>query len=407
MNVVDGAQKIYGELEDFAITQLKEVIMPFWRTHMPDHEKGGFYGQINDDLSIETDAPKGLVLNARILWTFSAVYGKLQVSADLDLAKRAYDYLMRHFHDKEYGGFYWSLHADGNPAETKKQIYAQAFTIYGLSEYYKITREAKVLEEAIHLYQLIEKYAFDIEYGGYIEACTREWGEIENLQLSPKDMNEKKSQNTHLHVLEAYSNLYGVWPDPGLKTQLEKLIGTFTRHILDASDSHLILFFDEKWTPKSSLISFGHDIEGSWLLHEAALVSKNEELIAEVEQVALRVIEAASEGYLESGAMRYEDDRAGKHRDDELEWWAQAEAVVGYLNGYVIGGNEEHLERAHKIMLFIDRYIADRDKGEWFFRVDQSGQPIRSHEKAGFWKCPYHNARACLEILHRLELLRN
>jgi len=394
-------------LEGFAKDQLHGIILPFWRKYSVDNKYGGFYGQINDDLSVENRAEKGLVLNARILWTFSAVCGKFKNPSDKAMADRAYHYLQNYYYDKENGGYFWSLTFDGKPIEVKKQIYAQAFVIYGLSEYYRVTRDQKVLDQAIQLFNLVEEKSFDTSGKGYIEACTREWEEIENLRLSPKDMNEKKSQNTHLHVLEAYTNLYSVWPDPFLKRQLEGLIRVFADHIIHADDHHLILFFDEDWNPKSSLISYGHDIEGSWLLHEAALVTENDKLIKSVEKISLKIVKAATEGYIEEGAMLYENDREGRHHDDELEWWAQAEAVVGYLNAYLITQENDYLEKACSIAYFIDKYIADREKGEWFFRVNRNGNPILKHEKAGFWKCPYHNTRACLEILYRTELLNN
>lgn len=396
-----------NQLQDFAYRQLHETILPFWRNYSVDDKYGGFYGQINDDLSIETHAEKGLVLNARILWTFSAVYNKLGSSNDFELANRAYDYLQDCFFDKEYGGYFWSLTFDGKPLETKKQIYAQAFVIYGLSEYYKVTQKKEVLDLAIKLFNLIESNSFDTNRNGYIEACTRDWKEIENLRLSPKDMNERKSQNTHLHILEAYTNLYRIWPDSFLKVQLENLIHIFTSYIIHPVDSHLMLFFDDEWNPKSSLISYGHDIECGWLLHEAAHVSGNQDLIKSIEKTSLVITEAATEGYIEEGALLYENDREGKHADHELEWWVQAEAIIGYLNAYQISGKKSYLEKAYQITKFVEKYIADRKKGEWFFRVQRSGKPIRTHEKAGFWKCPYHNTRACLEIIHRIESLKS
>lgn len=394
------------QFEDFANSQLNNVILPFWKNNSIDQEHGGFYGQINDDLSIEPKAEKGLVLNARILWTFSAVYGKLGNEEDRSLADRAYEFLQQNFLDEEYGGYFWSLTFDGKPLEVKKQIYAQAFVIYGLSEYYKIRKKSEVLDQAIGLFNLIETNSFDTIRNGYIEACTRDWKEIENLRLSPKDMNERKSQNTHLHILEAYTNLYRIWPDSLLKVKLENLIHVFTSFIINPDDKHLMLFFDDEWNPKSSIISYGHDIECSWLLIEAALVSNNQKLIKSIEQVSISIASAATEGYINNGALLYEGDREGKHHDNELEWWVQAEAIVGYLNAYALSSEQHYLEKACHIMEFIDTSIADEQNGEWFFRVNQNGNPIRSHEKAGFWKCPYHNTRACLEILHRIDHLK-
>jgi mannobiose 2-epimerase len=394
-------------LVEFANRQLSEIIMPFWRTKAVDHENGGFYAHINHDLSIAKDKVKGLILNARILWTFSTVYKTFQNGQDKALAKRAYDYISNHFLDKEHCGYYWSLTQQGQPVETKKQIYAQAFTIYALSEYYKITNDPKVQKEAIEIFHLIEKNSFDSQKNGYIEACTHDWKEIGDLRLSSKDMNEKKSMNTHLHVLEAYTNLYTVWKDPELKKQLENLIDVFLKHIINHKDYHLDLFFDEDWNSKSTLYSYGHDIESSWLLHEAAFVTENMDLIRTIEEASIKIADASKLGIYQNKALLYEDDRAGKHKDHEFEWWAQAEALVGFLNALTINDNKEYLEYAYNIANFIEDHVVDKKNGEWFFRVDLNGNPVVKHEKAGFWKCPYHNARACLEILHRVDILRS
>ncbi len=393
-------------LEEFANRQLHEIILPFWRQYSVDEESGGFYGQINNDMSIIRAAEKGQVLNARILWTFSAVYKKNKYMRDLELARRAYDFIINYFYDPEFGGYYWSLNPDGTPKETKKQIYAQAFVIYALSEYFKIADDPAMLGKAIALFHLIEEKSFDKAKNGYVEARSREWEEMADIRLSAKDMNEKKSMNTHLHILEAYSNLYLVWKDPFLKKQLENLIRLFLTRIIDNSDYHQILFFDDDWNSRSSLISFGHDIETSWLLHEAALISENTELINSVTQLSIKMCDAIKKGLSQEGALHYESDRKKIHSENEIEWWVQAEGIVGYLNAYVITRKPEYLDIATGIARFIEKYVVDKKYGEWFFRVTEKGKPILSHEKAGFWKCPYHNSRACLEILHRTDLLK-
>jgi len=392
-------------LDSFAHRQLNEFIMPFWRTRAVDHEGGGFHGQINNDMSIVEDAKKGLILNARILWTFSTVYRNLKNKEDLKLANRAYDYITKNFYDADNGGYFWSLNQDGTPGETKKQIYAQAFVIYGFSEYYKVTKDPKVLQKAIDLFHLIEEKSLDNDKNGYIEARDKQWQEMDDIRLSDRDMNVAKSMNTHLHLLEAYGNLYQIWKDPLLKKQLENLIRIFTDIIVSNTDYHQHLFFDADWNSQSTGISFGHDIETSWLLHEAALISENKELIDRVTELSIKISDAVKAGIAPGGPLYYESDREGKHEEREIEWWAQAEAVVGYLNTYFLTGEGSNLQIAYTIAQFIEKYIVDKEHGEWFFRVTEEGRPILSHEKAGFWKCPYHNARACLEIIHRLELL--
>jgi cellobiose epimerase len=394
-------------LLNFSNKQLFENILPFWKKYTIDKKYGGFLGQINNDLSVEENAEKGLVLNARILWTFSAVYGKYHKNDDLEIAHRAYYYIVEKFFDSEFGGYYWSLTFDGKPQTVKKQIYAQAFVIYALVEYFKITNNPDALNRAKDIFVLMEKKSFDTADNGYVEACNRDWSATEDLKLSEKDMNEKKSMNTHLHVLEAYTSLYTVWKDPLLKGKLENLIRIFNHIIVDQNDNHLLLFFNEKWESKSTLISYGHDIEASWLMHEAALVTGNKELIEAIEKQAVKIAESTLKGITAKGGLIYEDDRAGKHHEYEHEWWVQAEAVVGYLNTYILTREPKYLDAAFVVTKFIEKYVADSKDGEWYFRVDPDGKPVTKHEKAGFWKCPYHNTRACLEIMHRMELLKH
>jgi mannobiose 2-epimerase len=393
-------------LKNFSESELYNDILPFWRNHTVDEQNGGFYGEISHSMQIVKDSPKGLILHARILWTFSAAWQLTKNETDKKLAERAYNYLCSNFFDNEFGGFFWSVTSDGKPLDTKKQIYAQAFTIYGLSEYYKITKDDNVLQKAIDLFYLIEKHAFDDVLNGYIDAYSRDWSDMGDIRLSAKDMNEKKTMNTHLHIVEAYANLYLVWKNNSLAEKLENLVRIFLDIIISSSDYHLNLFFDEKWNSKSTAISYGHDIEAGWLVHESALVHGSKELIKEVEAVVTKITDAALEGLTELGGLYHESDRAGKHVDTELEWWPQAEAMVGLINSYQVNGNSKYIDIAYQIGLFIDKYMIDKKNGEWYYRVDKNGKPIESYVKTGFWKCPYHNGRACIEIIKRVEELK-
>jgi len=393
-------------LKNFAVNELTADILPFWRSKTVDEKEGGFYGEITHTIHVVDEAPKGLILHARILWTFSAAYQYTKNPIDKTMAQRAYDFLSTHFYDAQFGGYFWSVSAQGKPFDTKKQIYAQAFTIYGLSEYYKISKDEAVLQKAIDIFNLIEKHAFDNELNGYIDAYARDWSEMGDIRLSVKDMNEKKTMNTHLHIVEAYANLYTVWKDEKLAEKLENLVRIFLEIIVSSADNHLNLFFDENWNSKSTAISYGHDIEAGWLIHESALIHGSEELIREVELVVPKITDAALEGLSEIGGLYHESDRAGKHIDNELEWWPQAEALVGLMNTYQITKDEKYIDIAYKIGLFTQKYMIDKVHGEWHYRVNSNGKPIETYVKAGFWKCPYHNGRACLELIKRIVELK-
>lgn len=358
-------------------------------------EHGGFYGRMDGQNQLHREANKGAVLNARILWTFAAVYRCLGDESYLQIATRAYNYMKDHFIDKTYGGVFWELDHKGNPVNTKKQVYAQGFALYGFSEYYRATGNDEALQLAKDFFQQIEKHK-DQRFGGYFEAFTREWNPIEDVRLSSKDSNEKKSMNTHLHILEPYTNLYRIWPDPQLEKAQRKLIAIFSEKILDKTTFHQNLFFSEDWQVKSTAISYGHDIEASWLLYEATEVLGDEDLRNKVATLALKIADAAAEGILPAGSMIYEKE--GNHVDLERHWWVQAEAVVGYSYAYKVSGKEVYKRHAEKLWEYIKTSMIDREYGEWHWGRLPDGRINTEEDKAGFWKCPYHNGRMCLEM---------
>jgi len=388
-------------LKTEASRELTGHILPFWSSVMVDQENGGFYGRMDGMNRLIKDAPKGGILNARILWTFSSAYNTLGDTKYLNMATYTREYLFAHFTDTRYGGTYWSLDASGNPLDTKKQIYSQAFCIYALVEYYLASGDRQSLEYAITLFNLIEQHSFDKVRNGYLEAFTREWSLLEDMRLSDKDANEKKTMNTHLHILEAYTNLYRVWKDQRLEKQLKNLVRIFLDLIIDPVTSHLNLFFDEEWKCKSAVTSYGHDIECSWLLTEAAEVLNDAILLAEVKSRCMAVVEAANEGYQPDGSIIYEKDNVTGHEDRDRHWWPQSEAVVGYLNAFGITGKPAFLEQAQACFQYICTNLIDPSNGEWYWGIRADGTVNLDDDKAGFWKCPYHNSRMCIEIIKR------
>ncbi|MFN8257273.1 MAG: AGE family epimerase/isomerase [Bacteroidales bacterium] len=390
---------IFNNLRDDLAVELYSILT-YWNEKTIDEVNGGFYGQIDGTNTLQPESPKGAVLNARILWTFSAAYRINRVERYHEMASRAKDYLMNHFIDKEFGGVYWMLDFKGNPIDTKKQIYAQSFAMYGLSEYYRATGDKTALNEAVNLFELIEKYSFDKDKNGYFEAYSRDWKLLEDLRLSDKDANEKKTMNTHLHVLEGYTNLYRVWPDENLKKQIIGLIDVFANQIINSNSWSFKLFFDENWQCKSEITSYGHDIEGSWLLLEAAEVVGMHAIVEKVKQIILKMAEEVLKNGLDAdGGMI--NEKKDSHIDYDKHWWPQAEAIVGFVNAWQVSGDIKFLEKACKVWKFTKSSIIDKKGGEWFFRVNREGKPYPEEDKVGPWKCPYHNSRACFEIIER------
>ena len=381
---------------------LQKNILRFWLDKMVDQEHGGFYGRIDGHEHLHADAEKGAILNARILWAFSAAYRVLGDKTYLEAASRAKHYIIDYFIDPEYGGVYWSLDCNGKPLDTKKQFYAIGFAIYGMSEYARATGDAEALKVAIDLYRCIEEHALDHEYNGYIEAMTRDWQPIADMRLSELDANYPKSQNTHLHIIEPYTNLYRVWKSDELKASLHNLIDIFTDRILNPETHHLDLFFDMDWKRGAgALESYGHDIECSWLIHEAALVLGDAEVLKKVEPIVEMVAKASEKGLNADGSMVHEANLDTGYVDSDLHWWVQAEAVVGFFNIYQYFGDESALQRAQHCWTYIKENLIDNENGEWHWSRRKDGTLNLDDDKAGFWKCPYHNSRMCLEIIER------
>lgn len=423
---------------------LQNNILRFWLDKMVDHENGGFYGRIDGHGQLHADAEKGAILNARILWSFSAAYRVLsKVPEDgvleipdaalleeyLEAATRAKRYVIDHFIDKEYGGVYWSLDSKGNPLDTKKQFYAIGFTIYGLSEYARATGDGEALDYALQLFECIEEHALDCENNGYIEAMTRDWQPIADMRLSELDENYPKSQNTHLHIIEPYANLYRTlkmqYPDNvgtlgasrftpdyvpvtsfdvviRVGRALRNLIDIFTDKILNPETHHLDLFFDMDWRRGAGqLESYGHDIECSWLMHEAALVLGDTDVLRRVEPIVQMVAKASEKGLNPDGSMVHEANLDTGYVDSDLHWWVQAENVVGWVNIFQYFHDLSAWEKAVRGWKYIKQNLIDYEHGEWHWSRRMDGTLNLDDDKAGFWKCPYHNSRMCLEILER------
>ena len=309
---------------------------------------------------------------------------------------------MAHFIDKEYGGAYRSVKSNGEPSDTRKQTYTQSFFIYGLAEYYRATGDKDALKTAREIFELFEKYALDKKSDGYFEVFTHDWHRSQDLLIGESTVNDEKTMNTHLHIMEAYTNLYRVWPDRRVADRLKDLVEIFLDKITDPKTSHLICFMDQNWNRTSKTDSYGHDIESSWLLVEAAGLLGDSALLARVKETSTKIANAATEGLQADGSLIYEKDLSTGRMNSERSWWVQAETIVGYLNAFEMTGNEKYLDISINCWKYTKNHFVDNKTGGWFSSVSESGVVGRG-DKGGFWVCPYHNGRMCIEIIERVS----
>jgi mannobiose 2-epimerase len=379
-------------------------ILDWWMEHMLNKETGFFYGAISGANIPDANAPIGLVLQSRLLWTFSAAYNHTQNKVYLSFAHAAYKQLITQFYDQKYGGMFWSVQPNGIPVSTKKQAYGIAFAIYGLSAYYEATNDQEAPDKAAELYTCLEMHFYDPLYGGYIECLGNDFSVIEDVRLSDKDQNAIKSMNTHLHVIEAYAKLYTVLPSQALKQSVTLLLDIFEQHIIDPTTSQQKLFFEKDWTSTASVVSYGHDIEAPWLLQEAAVITKDALRIEKFTNIAQAMASEVAANLSPEGAVYNDYDIHTKVLNKGLDWWPQAEAMVGFLNAFENTGNTIYLQHSLTSWAVINKQFKDTTYGEWHWGYDASGN-LLNKEKAGFWKCPYHNSRACIEVANRISHL--
>ncbi|HEY3756205.1 MAG TPA: AGE family epimerase/isomerase [Opitutaceae bacterium] len=391
----------WPELGASADHELRGDILSFWLAHAQNPANQGFYGLVDEKLRPHADEPRGELLTARILWTFSRAYREYHDAQYLEMARYAYGDLTDHFTDHVHGGYFWTIDANGHPLDEQKLVYGQAFAIYALAEYYEATHTRAALRDATALFHLLDERAHDPDNGGYFDAYDRSWHRMPQNMLGPAP----KTQNSTIHVLEAFTGLLRVWPDQLLQARERELIRLLTDRIVDSKTHHLILYLTPDWKPLSDQISYGHDIELSWLITEAADVLGDPVLQAGTQKTAIEIADATlAQGVNADGGVMNLASPSGVV-DGDRDWWNQAEAVTGFLNAYQITHDPKFAAAALKTWHFIETSVVDHRQGEWFRSVKPDGSPAPGDPKISLWKCPYHNSRACFQIIERCHEL--
>ena len=397
-------------LKQLAVECAKELlnhILPFWLDLRDD--RGGFYGEVTSNLMLHPDAPKGVILHARILWTFSSVYLQTRKQEYLDAARHAYAFLQQAW-DPENGGFFWTLTPDGEPLEKDKYTYCNAFCIYSLCVFSEAAQEKRALELARKTASVIESHCACKT--GYGEAYTHDWLPIINEHLSEHDLHPSRTMNTTLHLIEAYTELYRLTKDAEIGEKLHSLLQLTADRIYNAAHNRLDVFFDSQFRSLGDVDSYGHDIEASWFFGYACECLGDQELKKRFQEINYALAKHVCDTALHDGALYSE---CYQKADDKTRiWWVQAEGVIGFLNAARTAEETYHdTEQADsfyrcalRIWNYIKTYqINKKNGGEWYAETDETGKPKGEHEMAGLWKCPYHNSRMCLEVIQRVKAI--
>lgn len=374
-------------------------IIPFWEG-LKDEEFGGYYGYKGFDLVTDKEAVKGCILNSRILWFFSNCY---MLTGDEELmqhARHAYCFLKEHCVDRINGGIYWSLTYDGKPEDTTKHTYNQTFAIYALASYYDASKDEEALKLALALRDIIEEKCKD-EYG-YLEAFNISFVPEDNEKLSENGVIAEKTMNTLLHVFEAYTELYRVTKLDEVGDSIRFMLDIIADKVYNSKEGRQEVFFDRTWHTLIDLYSYGHDIETAWLVDRGLEVLGDPEYTRKLsvitESITKNIYDRA---YIDHSLVNEAENGIV---DTTRVWWVQAEAVVGFINGWQkCPDHMEYLDAAKDIWNYISTYLVDNRAGsEWYWALDKNRKP---HEKPIVepWKCPYHNGRMCIEVIRRMQ----
>ncbi|OJF77302.1 MAG: N-acylglucosamine 2-epimerase [Treponema sp. CETP13] len=390
------------KLADEVKTELTNTIIPFWGK-LRDEKFGGYYGFVDFDLHIDKTAPKGCILNSRILWFFANAYKMLNKPNLLEAATHAFNFMLEHCFDSQNGGVFWSLDYKGFPLDTTKHTYNQAFAIYALSSYYAITHDERAIRKAFDLVQIIETKCRDEI--GYCEAFTLDFNPEINDKLSENGIIAEKTMNTFLHVFEGYTELYRVTKDSNIASYLKRMLDQFVTKIWNPKKQRQEVFFDKNMNSLIDLHSYGHDIEAAWLL------DRGTEILGDIKytQLISPITKALTEKIYNTAYQEHSllSESENGINDNTRVWWVQAETMVGFMNGYQKSRDQsKYLQAVYDVWEYIKRYIHDsRPYSEWFWSVNAYGVPKTRQPIVEPWKCPYHNGRMCMEIITRCKAL--
>lgn len=385
-------------LLDESKRMLTDCVLPFWKS-LKDEQYGGYYGFMDFDLKLDEKAEKGCILNSRILWFFSKACVYLNDPEILGYAEHAYKFMVEHCIDKENGGVFWSVNYDGSVLDDIKHTYNQAFAVYALAAYYEASKDENALTLAEEIFDLIEEKCTDRH--GYKEAFSRDFKPVSNDKLSENGVIADKTMNTILHVFEAYSGLYEVKKSEKVELAMRKLLDIFKLKVYNPKLGRQEVFFDSEMNSIIDLYSYGHDIESSWLIDWGTSLLGDDKLTAEIGEITSVLAENIYKLAYHKNSVWNECEKGVN--DKTRVWWVQAEAIVGFINEYEKHPEKkEFLEAAESIWEYILTYIKDpRENSEWYWDVDDNGQPSSRKPIVEPWKCPYHNGRLSIELMRR------
>lgn len=377
---------------------LQKSLVDFYLPAAIDRENGGYHEFLKDN-KLVNGGEKFLTLQARQLWFFStlAVEG-IRRKESLAAAKHGFRFIQDKMRDRQHGGYFSKVTDTGEPKDTRKHAYLNAFTIYGLVLYHRASGDREALKTAQELFRMLEAKAHDGKFGGYVEFFEQDWTPVTDAKAQGYvGAIGHKTYNTHLHLLEAFAELYRSWPDPRVKQRLLETISINTSTVLYPEVNANVDAWERDWsivnTPRNLRASYGHDVECVWLVMDAAKTAGLSK------SIFLNWAEALAGNSLKFGYDQkhggfYSGGPLGQPADDKKKiWWVETEALVGMLELYRLIGKQEYYDAFSKTLEFCAKYQVAKE-GSWWATRAEDGSPTGDTQRSSPWQGAYHAGRA-------------
>ena len=422
-------QNIFKEM----FNEFDNNLLKLWYMLAIDKECGGYYSNISYDWQIEEKQDKMIVTQARHIWLLSKAADIFEDDNYKQMAEHGFYFLKNYMWDSKFGGFYQIRSRDGSLSETEnwfdeKRVYGNAFAIYGLAALYKTTQNSEVLDLAKETFYWIENNAYDPIDKGYFQFFTREgesFGENSKYKTTATDFKEAglKDQNSSIHLLEAFTELYSIWPNQLLKERLTELL-FLIRDIITTEEGYLTLFFTKDWNPISfklsskaerednyglDHVSFGHDYETAFLMLEASHVLGIENDIKTL-TICKKMLDHAIKfgwddkngGFFDEGYY-FDGEEKCKIIKDTKTWWPQAEGLNALLLfGTIFSKKNNYNELFEKLWEYVKEYLLDDENKGWYWGSIEKEPFMKSEPKGSIWKAAYHDGRSLMNCLSML-----
>jgi len=383
------------------LRQESHSILSFWTKYMLDNDNGGIYGLMDAEHVIHRESEKSLVLHMRCLWAFShaaRTSGNRQYG---EIASQLFEYVGKHFHDAEYGGWIWTVDYRGKSIDTRKHVYGQFLAIYALTEYFRWTKDEVALQLAMTTHRQIESLCRDATGKGYINTFETDWSPCSDFRMVKGEDNAPIHVGVLIHSIEALTELYHESGDELVRSRLFELSMLFHNELINPGTGHLLIYLDEDWQSVSDEVRVGHEVEYAWLALEAAEALGNAELTESCKKVSVSLTDLARTTADKNSALFF-DKKIGRKTVRIWRWWDQAEMMLALWYAYKYTGKDTYLQELGRLWRFVATKIHDKQYGDWHFNVRSRRRGYKGYA-AGPWKTPYHAYRATSFIAWQID----